>query len=218
MNLKRSIRKKAIFMIGIVIWILYFYQAYKLYSQIPIFVTPGSSYIIQLLEFTNFRANGLIVSLTLYFVLISIFSFITVYVYKKTDTSRKKRLVLKVLAMYLVILMILLFVVTIFLPVYVILTLLANIVVNASFYVSSVIFDSKTTFNSEDIVLKSNPYETEEDAENSLEKVLVSMNKEYDDALQGVVFYDDFKYYFEIYALRTITIDSKGDFKDYEDI
>lgn len=217
-NLKFTIRQKIFIIIGVVFWVIYFVQSYKLYSQVSSFITPGSSYIIKVLEFTNYRASELSTALIFYFILISINSCFFIYDYKQTNETNRKSFIYLMIFSYLVLLAIIFYITNIFSPVYIVLTLLANIIVMASFFISNVIWGKTTTFEENDIIFKSESYELEDDAKKDLDNMFNQVNHKHIDKLQGELFEDNHKFYFEIYALDRITLDSKGDFQFYEDI
>lgn len=211
-NLKLTIRQKIMIVISVGLWIVYFFQSYKLYSQVSSFITPGSSYIIKVLEFTNYRANELSFYLILYFILISINSCLLIYDYTHIALAYKKNFMYLMVIIYLTLLAIAFYISNIFFPIYLILTLLANIIVIASFTISNVLWGNTTTFEEHDIVFKSDGYDLESEARNALDDKISQYNHKYDDKLQGELFEDNHKFYFEIYALDKITLDSKGDF------
>ena len=211
-NLKLTIRQKIMMVISVGLWIVYFFQSYKLYSQVSSFITPGSSYIIKVLEFTNYRANELSFYLILYFILISINSCLLIYDYKHMALAYRKSFMYLMVIIYLTLLGIIFYISNIFFPIYLILTLLANIIVIASFIISNVLWGSTTTFEENDIVFKSDGYSIESEAKDALDEKLSQYNHKYVDKLQGELFEDNHKFYFEIYALDKITLDSKGDF------
>lgn len=210
-------KSNIIFFILIILWIIYFISAYKLFSEINTFTTPGSSYIIKLLEFTNYRASNLSAVVIEYFILISITITIYMYAYLKLNDIEKKTKIALAAISSIILFILIIFFTNIFWPVYLILTLLSLLIIIASFFVANTIWGKKVTFEKGDTIFQSSFFDSKQSAEIDYKKLLQKLEANFKDQINGEVFLEDGKYYFEIYALNKITIDSsKGDLDTYE--
>lgn len=209
-KLKKIIPLLLIFLLTII----YLFKAYQLFSEVPIFITEGSSYIVKILEFTNYRPLKLSYIFIEYFILISIYGYIYCFVYYK---STNKNNLIKFIFISNIIMFIILFIISnIFFPIYIILYLLANILVIASFYISKTLWGSKIHFKKGDILFQSIEYQSEIEAIENLNEFLKNNELYLYNDITGNVFQDNDYFYFEISSLDNISLDRKGVFKFYE--
>ncbi len=132
-------RSKKIFngvvsIILLISWVIYFINSYSLFSEVKELTTPGTTYMIKLLEFTNYRAEQLSLLLIIFFILISINNIFTFYFYSKKKVGKDKLLIISVIS-DLITMAIICTISSVFWSIYIILALLSGLVVATSFYV-----------------------------------------------------------------------------------
>lgn len=215
MSFKKHKKEIILITVSTILWIIYYFQAFTFFSQVKDFITPGSSYIIRLLEFTNYRANELAWFLVEYFILVSLSSMIYMYMYKKVVYNKRKvnSCIISINVIYVLIMCI---VSNLFWSVYLILTLLVWLVLIASICVSNMLFDSIVKFEKDDIIFYSDTFEDAESAKKSLEKRIKEIDRENIQKISGEVFNVGKEYFFEIYANENLIIDRKGEFIIHE--
>lgn len=202
----------------VIIWIIYYVQAYQLFAEIKDFSTEDASYIVRILEFTNFRGSQLSLLLIEYFILISFNNIFCLFIYKKTSYNKKKTLLGILLAGTVVLVGINCIIANIFWSVYLLITVLSFLIVLASIQISNLIWGSTVKFNKGDVVFYSDAYETEKIAKDGLNKKLKQITSKNISNLSTDVFQIDDEYFFEIYADDIIILDNKGEFIINEEI
>ncbi|MGX7024902.1 hypothetical protein [Vagococcus hydrophili] len=217
MKIKKIGKELAIIVVLAVIWGVYYYQAYPIFAEVTDLITPGSSYIVKILEFTNYRAEQLSFILIEFFLLTSISSILSLYIYKTIEYTKNKVL-LGLIVINIVFVGIICVIANIFWSVYLILTVLSLLIIAASVYVSSVLFGSAVKFDEGEVVYTSKAFETEDLAQDSLNNRINQLDKKAKSKLDGEVFEDNKQYFFEIYANDRIILDNKGEFNFHEKI
>lgn len=217
MNLKTTIKQKILFIVLVLAWIAYYFQSFKLFSEVKDFITPGGSYIIQILEFTNYRAEPLSFLLIEYFILISVNSVLYLYIYKTIEYTNKRRLLSIIIIINIIFIAILCVISNLFWSVYLLLTLLSLLIIAASVFVSGLIWSSTTEFEDGDVIYRSQEFSSEENAKDQLNSQIKKLEKEDRNKVSGEIFEDDKKYYFEIYANDRLILENKGEFNFHEE-
>lgn len=214
-------KSKKIYGIGIIIfllivWIYYGVYIYPLFSEVKDLTTPDTSYMIRLLEFTNYRGEKLVAVFIEFFVLISISNIISLYLYKTIDNKSSKKVCIFYFLGIASIIIIISTISNVFWTVYVLLASLSFLIVSASNYVASLIWGNRIAYEKDDVIFSSNKaYKSEQLAEKEMLKKLSSYNLT---KLSGEIFMVEDEYYFEIYANDKIVLDSRGEYINHEEI
>ena len=195
-----------------IIWAIYFYKAASVFSEVKELVTEGSSYIIQLLEFTNYRGQELILSLSIYFILISLSNYLTLYFAKAIVGKGRKKTISIMLAVSLVLTLVACLIASIYWLVMILLSLLSGLIVIASIYVSNVLFSSAIEFDIDDLIVESHDYSSQEQAQEKLKETLALLSSEEQEKVIGEIIEEDGTYGYEIVAKEKIVLDKKGAF------
>lgn len=212
MYFKKNIKQVIIIISLSLVWIAYFIQTFKLYSQVKDFITPGSSYVIRLLEFTNYRGNELSIVLIEFFILFSLTSLLYIYIYRTMKYVNQKKLLNYIIVINILYILVVSVISNIFWVVYVLMAILSLLIVTASIYVSNIFFDSTVEFQKGDIIFYSEPYDTEGNAQVALNKKITQLDKNKISILSGDTFKIDKEFFFEIYANDQLILDNKGEF------
>lgn len=210
MSSKKIKREIPISLIIPLLWLIYSFLSSKVFFEIKELTTPGSSFMIKLLEFTNYRPKELSVIFIEYFILFSITIFSYIYLLQKFERSKKT--ITSILLINVVIILICMFISNVFFVVYLLLSVIVSLVILTTFYLSSILFDSKTVFEKGDTIFYSENFASEELANKEFEKKRKSFNTK----VSGEVFDIDGEYFFEIYATEKIILDSKEDYTVHE--
>lgn len=209
MSTNKNIKAKIFSVILMLCWLGYIFQVYRFYSQVKEFITPGSSYMIKILEFTNYRGNELITMLAIFFVLVSASSLFSVYSYQVSSIENQKKILGSVIFANLFFVVIVCILSNVFFSVHLLLFILSVMVVSTSLYISSLLFSSNVSFKKGDIIFSSDAFLTKDQAEDELNQKIDKLNSS---KLSGDIFIVDKEYYFEIYATDQLVLNSKGDF------
>lgn len=196
----------AILLIG---WLVYGIQTFNLFKEISELTTPGASYVIRMLEFTNYRGQELSNLLILYFILVSLTNIVNLYFYFKIEYKIKISMIL--ISINVILLAIISFIANIFWLVYVLLFILSVLIITASLYVARMIWGVGTSYEQEDIIFKSNSYNTIKETEIELRKKLETYNLKEPLATIGEIYKVAGVYYFEVYANKKIVLDNRGE-------
>ena len=211
MNIKKIMG--AIFFFLLLSWGYYTMTILKLFSEVTELITPGTSYMIQLLEFTNYRGEELFKSLILFFILISLNFIFSFYVINKVKEKRIRRLTVGINIMIIAVIVL---VSNIFWTVYLLLAIISGLVISASYYVYKLLFSKTIEFDSGDILYKSDLFESEWEAKQDFEKKTKSMGSLSKELISGKIFEIDNSYIYEIYANNKLILSSEGEILDYE--
>lgn len=215
---RKSINFIFFLIIFTIIWVIYYFQAFQLFSEVKEFATEDASYIVRLLEFTNFRGEELSLIFIEYFILISACNILSLFIYKKIAYNNKKTL-LGILMTIIVLLVSVMCVISgIFWSVYLLLTILSALVVLAAVQIAGVIWGSSDEYNEGDVVFHSEGFKSEKLAQNSLNKKIEQINSKNISNLSTEIFQIEDEYFFEIYAKDKIILDKKGEFIINEEI
>ena len=214
-------KSKKIYGIGtiiflLIVWIYYGVYIYPLFSEVKDLTTPDTSYMIRLLEFTNYRGEKLVAAFIEFFILISISNIISLYLYKTIDNKSSKKVCIFYFLGIASIIIIISTISNVFWTVYVLLASLSFLIVSASNYVASLIWGNRIVYEKDDVVFSSDKsYKSKELAEKEMSKKLSNYNLT---KLSGEVFMVEDEYYFEIYANDKIVLDSRGENVNHEEI
>ena len=217
--MKNRSKKKLGGVISVVLlisWIIYFIKSYSLFSEVKELTTPGTTYMIKLLEFTNYRAEQLSFLLVIFFILISINNILTFYFYSKKNVENEKLLIVSVMS-DLIIIVIICTISSVFWSIYIILALLSGLVVATSFYVSNMFWGNKIIFDEGDIIYRSEAFQKEEIAKDALKEKTKKMITINNSVISSEIFMMDDEYYFEVYANEKIILNNEGEISVYEE-
>lgn len=196
-------------------WIVYFINSYSLFSEVKELTTPGTTYMIKLLEFTNYRAEQLSLLLVTFFILISVNNILTFYFYSKKKIEKDKLLLISVVS-NLIIIAIICAISSVFWSIYIILALLSGLVVATSFYVSNMFWGNKIIFDEGDIIYRSDAFQKEERAKEALKEQTKKMKITNSSVISSDIFMMDDEYYFEVYANEKVILNNEGEISVYE--
>lgn len=195
----------------LVSWIGYGLKAFQLFSEVKELVTPKTSIMIQLLEFTNYRGAELSALFIVFFILISLNNILAFYLYGKVPLRNRKKSLIYSCSINLILVIFLSVISSVFWVVHVGLAVLSILIISASFYVSNLFFCSTIEFDDGDVVCRSEGYPTKQTANNELKKKSKRMDETNSNLISGDVFQDGEVYYFEIYAKGKVILNSEGE-------
>ena len=176
MSVNKNVIAKIFSVILALFWLVYIFQVYRFYSQVKEFITPGSSYMIKILEFTNYRGNELIIMLAVFFVLVSVTSLLSIYFYRVTSIKNQREILSYMIFANLFFIAIVCVLSNVFFSVHLLLVILSMIVVSTSLYVSNLLFSSNVNFKKGDIIFSSDAFLTKDQAKDGLNKKMRKLN------------------------------------------
>lgn len=150
------------------LFIIYIYKAYGVFSEIYYFITPGASYIIKMLEFASFREHELFILFISYFILIS--SYISILFLIKQFNNKKNKLKLYCTLYMVLSLCILGYVSNIFWLIYFVLTCVSLLVIYSAVLISKFIWGKTIQYNPNEVIYESKYFESKNEASNEMTK------------------------------------------------
>lgn len=206
----------AIFFVLLFSWGYYGITIIQLFSEVEELTTPGTSYLIKLLEFTNYRGEELSKYLIIFFILISLNHMASFYLVNQAKKQNKLKSIQLALGINIAIVGIISLLANVFWSVYLILAIISGLVVSASYYISNMFFNKKIVFDTGDIIYKSDSFKNEKEAKKDLAKKLTRMGNLQKVLVSSELFTIGNSYAYEIYANNKLILSNEGEILDYE--
>lgn len=206
----------AVFFVLLFSWGYYGITIIQLFSEVEELTTPGTSYLIKLLEFTNYRGEELSKYLIIFFILISLNHMASFYLVNQAKKQNKLKSIQLALGINIAIVGISSLLANVFWSVYLILAIISGLVVSASYYISNMFFNKKIVFDTGDIIYKSDSFKNEKEAKKDLAKKLTRMGNLQKVLVSSELFTIGNSYAYEIYANNKLILSNEGEILDYE--
>lgn len=206
----------AIFFVLLFSWGYYGITIIQLFSEVEELTTPGTSYLIKLLEFTNYRGEELSKYLIIFFILISLNHMASFYLVNQAKKQNKLKSIQLALGINIAIVGIISLLANVFWSVYLTLAIISGLVVSASYYISNMFFNKKIVFDTGDIIYKSDSFKNEKEAKKDLAKKLTRMGNLQKVLVSSELFTIGNSYAYEIYANNKLILSNEGEILDYE--
>jgi len=192
--------KKKIFLISsiclFIISILYTYQTYK---EIPDLITVGAGYIVNLMEFSIYRSDQIMISSFVYFFSVSLSLIVLMIIYKNSSNQKK------LYALFTILMIVNISCSNIYYSIYILLSIISFLIVFGANYVSRLLWGKDIQYNEDELIKRSSSYKDYETAKEKMDAYIYEKKL----PLTSITFdtyEEEGEYFFEIYATKKITI------------
>jgi len=193
------VKKKLFLISSICFFLISIIYTYQTYNETNDFITIGAGYIVNLMEFSVYRANQIMLSSFIYFFSISVSLIVTMIIYKN-NTNQKR-----VCALTIILMIVNIIVSNIYYSIYILLSIISFLIVFVAIYVSKLLWGKDIKSNEEDLIKRSSSYKDYETAKEKMDAYIYEKKL----PLTSITFdtyEEEGEYFFEIYATKKITI------------